>query len=495
MSSTSVCAPSWATPRSPERLSYGPAIGAVSALLGQPFMPWQQAAADVSFEVLPSERWAYPTVLWTTPRQAGKTTGLRAVNAHRGQILTGGSLWMTAQKRDKARQRWLDLTEPLVTQLPARFRRNVGVSHEVLRWVETLSRLIPFAPTKDDMHGESPDLVSVDEIWAFLAAQAEELQQAYLPGMITKNAQELLTSTQGTDESEWLNELTGTGRALVEEQELDPSKRRGLCYIEYSIASRRATRPDEVEVGGELVSVLALDDETLLDLVVEHHPAFGHTITRDGLAEHLTRFKANRPGFIRGYGNLRLGSTLPRVIPLSVWTGAANAPAIPERVGLGVVVDRDGQQVAVVAAGRLPSGQAVVEVVQTGPGWTLVLDGEEVPPATFVRRLRSRSKVVGVACLTTGANRDLGDQLERSMPIGPADYAAACSRFRSGIRERTVLHRDQPSLNDAMKTVGQRGVAGGLGWSGEGATVADAASLALWAADHPSEVGGVFKVF
>lgn len=490
------CAPSWATPRSPERLTYGPAIGAVSALLGQPFMPWQQAAADVSFEILPSERWAYPTVLWTTPRQAGKTTGLRAVNAHRGQILAGGSLWMTAQKRDKARQRWLDLTEPLVTKMPARFRRNVGVSHEVLRWVETLSRLIPFAPNKDDMHGESPDLVSVDEIWAFLAAQAEELQQAYLPGMITKNAQELLTSTQGTDESEWLNELTGTGRALVEEQELDPSKRAGMCYVEYSIASRRAERPDEVEVGGELVSVLTLDDETLLDLIVEHHPAAGHTISREGLAAHLTRFRNNRPGFIRGYGNLRLGSSRPRVIPLGVWSAAGQAPAMPERVGLGVAVDEDGQNVAVVAAGRLESGRAVVEVVQVGDGWTLEMDGAQVEPPEFVKRLRARSKVVGVATMTTGANRDLGDQLDDSLAVGPADCAAACARFRSGVRELTVLHRDQPSLNEAMKTAGQRKAGGGLVWSGEGASVANAASLALWAADHPEEqVPDEFRIF
>ena len=464
-------------------MTYGPAVGAASALLGLPLMPWQQLVADVALEVLPDGRWAYPTVVITVPRQAGKTTLVQAILSHRGAMLTDGRLWLSAQNRDKARARWLDMSGRMVRRLPKSTKRNTGNSHEVLFWLRTGSELRPFAPNADSMHSESPDLVAPDEIWKFTSADAAALQQAYLPGMITKNAQELITSTQGTDESEWLNELTGSGRATVLEQ-LAGGRLGGVAYFEWSVPS---------EVDG--LPVERLDDERLLDVVCAHHPAYGHTITRDALQTHLGRFKSDRQGYVRGYGNLRLGSTRPRVIPSGQWLAARTDELVPERVGLGVVVDENGQNVAVVAAGRLGSGQAVVEVVQVGPGWSLMLDGLEVSPAVFVRRVRSRAKVVGVATMTTGANRDLGDQLgDRATPVGPADYAAACARFRSGVRELTVLHRGSPSLDAAMGTVAQRKVAGGLGWVGEGAPVADAASLALWAVDHPSEVVGRFRV-
>lgn len=483
MSSTSGCAPSWATPRSPERPTYGPAVAKLSAFLGRPLMPWQKLVADVALEVLPTGRWAYRTVVVTVPRQSGKSSLVSAVIAHRGQLVENGSLWMTAQDRGKAKKRWDGLTRELERKLPRTFKRKISNAHEVLQWLETGSQLFLFSPDGSSMHGESPDLVAPDEIWHFNAAQSAALQQAYLPGMITKNAQEWLTSTQGTDESEWLNDLTATGRSAVDE-----GRREGIAYFEWSIPPAVDGTPVE-----------KLDNERLLDVIAAHHPAYGDepgpgVTTREGLAFYLDRFAGDRAGYIRGYGNLRMGSTHVRVIPESVWSAAETDWLIPERVGIGVAVDEDGQNVAVVAAGRLPSGQAVVEVVQTGPGWTLQLDDAEVAPSDFVKRIRSKSKVVGVATMTTGANRDLGDQLG-STPIGPADYAAACARFRNGVRERTVLHRDQPSLNDAMKTVGQRKAAGGLGWSGVGATVADAASLALWAADHPGEVVGRFQVF
>lgn len=476
--------PRFATPRTPSRKTYGPAIGKSSALLGRPFMPWQQDAVDVGAEVLDDGRWAFKTVLLVVMRQCGKTTAIEAVVTHRGQMLTEDTLWMTAQNGKKARARWLAMTDRLVRRLPSTFKRNVGVSHEVLRWLKSGCQLQPFAPGGDaeDMHGETPALVWSDEIWVFNRAEWAALQQSYLPGMITKNAQEWLSSTQGTEDSEALNDLIEAGRSLVAEQIADPEKRRGLCYIEYSI-------PPSVVVGDDEISVEQLSDDMLLDLICAHNPAIGFTQTREALATDLETFTRNgdRLGFIRGYGNHRIGSHRPRVIPAGQWTAARTDLLMPEQVGIGVAVDDNGQHVAVVAAGRLGSGQAVVEVVQAGEGWTLELDGAPVAPAVFVDRLRAKSRVVGVATTTSGSNRDLGDQIEDSMPVGPADYAAACSRFRSGIRELTVLHRDQPSLNAAMRTVDRRKVAGGSGWAGVGASVADAASLALWVADHPVE--------
>lgn len=462
-------------------------------------MPWQQEAVDVGCEVLDDGvSWAYQTVLIVVMRQVGKTTTVEGVITHRGQLLSEETLWMTAQNGKKARARWLAMTDRLVRRLPKTFKRNIGVSHEVLRWLKSGCQLQPFAPggtESEDMHGETPAMVSADEIWVFTAEEWAALQQSYLPGMITKNAQEWLSSTQGTDDSEALNDLVTAGRELVAEQLADPSKRRGMCYTEYSI-------PPVVEVDGEELPVEKLTDEQLLDLICEHNPAVGFTQTREGLASHLETFTRNgdRQGFIRGYGNHRTGSHKPRVVPHGVWLAAETELAVPDQVGLGVGISEDGQQVTVVAAGRR-GVQAVAEVVQAAEGWNLLLDEVEVSPAEFVEAVRKRSgaQIVGVAVLASGSGRDLADHLEQAgvdvLRVIPADYQAACSRVKTGLKELTVLHRGSPSLNEASRTVEQRKVAGGFGWSGRGAAVMDAFSLAVWAADHPGETVGRFRVF
>jgi hypothetical protein len=389
------------------------------------------------------------------------------------------------------------MTERLVRRLPSTFKRNIGVSHEMLRWVKSGCQLFPFAPGGDaeDMHGETPALVSCDEIWVFSRDEWSALQQSYLPGMITKNAQEWLTSTQGTDDSEALNDLIEAGRALVAEQIADPSKRRGLCYIEYSI-------PPEVDG----VPVEKLPDEALLDLICAHNPAIGYTQTREALAEHLETFTRNgdRNGFIRGYGNHRLGSHRPRVIPAGQWLAARSDLAVPDPVGIGLAVDKSSENVSVVAAGRTATGQAVVEVVQQGTGWWLQLDGEQVSPAAFVAAVQAKTgQVVGVCVPTvTAANRDLADHLEAAgvdvLRAGPADHAAAVARFRAGIKDLTVVHRGQPSLDDAMRWAETGKLAGGECWvspgPGKPVTAADAASAAVWAVDH-GELLGEFRIY
>ena len=188
-------------------------------------MPWQRQVSDVALEVLPSGKWAYTTVVVTVPRQAGKTAWLETLLIHRGQMLKLASMWITAQSGGKARDRFLAMVERVTLWQEENgvdmFSANIGNAHEVMKWKETRSKLFPFAPEgqkkkSDEMHGETPDIISADEIWVHSMLTAKALQQAYVPGMGTKNAQELLTSTQGDENSEWLNSLTEAGRRYVE---------------------------------------------------------------------------------------------------------------------------------------------------------------------------------------------------------------------------------------------------------------------------------------
>ena len=90
--------PSWATPRSPERPTYGPAVAALAEVMGRPLMPWQKVVADVSLEVDPLTRppaRARATV--TVPRQSGKTVLYAVVGNHRALTVRFGRVWYTMQ--------------------------------------------------------------------------------------------------------------------------------------------------------------------------------------------------------------------------------------------------------------------------------------------------------------------------------------------------------------------------------------------------------------
>src|SRR5213080_3916345 len=101
------CTPKWATPRRPERESFGGEIAAAGAALGQPFMPHQRMIAEVGGEVnrrtgLP----AYRTVIGTVSWQIHRCTAPRWAHPQRSAF--------TAQSGKDARDKWLDELFPLI---------------------------------------------------------------------------------------------------------------------------------------------------------------------------------------------------------------------------------------------------------------------------------------------------------------------------------------------------------------------------------------------
>src|SRR5690606_14088338 len=94
-------------------------------------------------------------------------------------------------------------------------RRKVGNMHEELRWVDTGSLFMPFAPNEEGLHSETPDVVFVDELWAFSADQARAIKAGYVPAFATSSGQAFKMSTAGTKDSAWLKEARDAGRAAV----------------------------------------------------------------------------------------------------------------------------------------------------------------------------------------------------------------------------------------------------------------------------------------
>lgn len=384
---------------------------------------------------------------------------------------------MTAQSREKARARFLEAATPVEAALNRGGKRRVklttGVGNELLSWLGSGGTARPFSPSADSMHGETPALVWVDEIWAFGAAEAEALQIAYQPGFLTTRGQEWLTSTEGTEESVWVAEVKARGRAAVEE---GGSR---IAYFENSIPFTAA-------------EALELSDAALLAAVAENHPSFGVTFGMSDLEAALEKSRSNRAGFVRSFGNVRSGSSAARVVPAGVWSGARTDAPVPDPVGFGVAFDGDG--VAVVAAGRDGDGVAVCELVATGRDGVVDYQGTRRPVRAFVEDLRAAQRPVGVALEGSGAGRDLADQLDDVLTLGPADLAAAFSRQFRGLGTREVTFRRSTVLDDSAERSATRAAAGGRWWDGDGSLPLRAMALAVWAIDHPSGPTGPFRI-
>src|SRR6266700_7697650 len=166
------CTPKWATPRRPERESFGGEIAGVGAALGQPFMPHQREIAMVGGEIdrrtgLP----AYRTVIVTVTRQTGKTTLYVSWQIHR----CTAPRWehpqrsaFTAQSGKDARDKWLDELFPLIRRSralkPLVSRIYEGMGNEFIRFSNgSLIRLLSTSTSSG--HSKTIHQAVLDEIW------------------------------------------------------------------------------------------------------------------------------------------------------------------------------------------------------------------------------------------------------------------------------------------------------------------------------------------
>lgn len=448
--------------------------------MGRPPMPWQRDVWDVALEVQSEAAgdpepgaWAYDDALITVERQAGKTTGLRPVVVHRCGRESGVRVFMTAQKREKARLRWLDATDDMLRSvLGPDVKRLISNGHEVLEWLEQRSKFSPFAPNEDDLHGESPDMVVVDEWWAFEEEQTKALEAAYVPGFATKNGQAWKLSTAGTRKSWALNRDRRKGRRAVEQD-----VRLGTYFYEHSL-------PDVVDG----IPLEELTDDQLVEAAIRHHAAYGFTLRPASVWSAWRVMDGDRSEFLRGFGNRTAESAADswRAIDVDTWTGAAKPTRIPADavVSLGFDVDPERRDAGVVASWRGPDGVLVQEVLRRHVGTRWV--------AAYVAGIVGRQRLIGPpACNPVGAARDVADELAtlgvELDTLTAADFAAACQRHASGLEERTWSHPNDPDLNAAAEAAGWRKVASSFAWSGDVEPVSTlcASSLSGWAFDHP----------
>lgn len=464
--------PRWATPRDPGRKTLGPAVGRTAAALARRLMPWQQYVADVGGEVDADGLPVYSLCVVSVQRQSGKTTLDLAQSVQRCLARPRRKAWHTAQTGQDARKKWKELAEdvmasPLRDLVDGRPRSSNGAESLVFT---NGSNLRPHPPTRDALHGEQSDLNNIDEGWVFDDLQGADLMQAITPTQLTRpGAQTWVWSTRGDRSSTWFHGLIDAIQAGAIP---------GAALFDWGIPYD--ADPDDLQV------------------IADHHPAFGHTVTMRSLEAARANFANDPGGWARAYGNVPTGNA-QRVIPLTAWTDAATTDPLPGgRPAYGVATSADGGMTAIAAAVLDADGIPWVEVIAHRPGRSWAVDA--------ARSLADAGE--GVAIDRRGPAAPIADQLELAgvelLQLGAAGYPAACQ----DVFDR-ITHPDQPrirlrsheALDTAADVAGRRVISdGGWIWSrtrstGDVSTL-EAATLAAWAVlRNPPAEEAPFVVF
>jgi phage terminase large subunit-like protein len=121
----------------------------------------------------------------------------------------------SAQTRGAAREKLLSSWWPRLARSPyaGRLKLFRGFGAETVR-VDNGSTLQLLSATESSGHGETTDLVIIDEAWVHADARIE---QAVRPTMATRrNAMMVVMSTAGTSRSVWWRKKLDAGRAAAE---------------------------------------------------------------------------------------------------------------------------------------------------------------------------------------------------------------------------------------------------------------------------------------
>jgi hypothetical protein len=460
----------YATPRNPERRSHGAGIALIADQLGKSGMPWQRYVWDVATEVDGNGDYVYEIVLVTVPRQSGKTTLFGPVQIHRALTMRSVKTFYTAQTGKDARSRFNDLWQliegsPLAPR--ATLRRSAG--DEGIRWAVTGSQNKIFAPVEAALHGETPPLVGMDEIWEFDELLGDALLEgAIIPAQITLagRRQIWLMSTAGTAASVFMRKWVERGRQSV----LDPGSHPRLAYFEASL-------PDGED---------PFDPRAL----ARFHPAVGHTQTIDSLME-ISR-QVSRATWLRAFCNIWTEAADP-LIPPAEWDELAD-PQLAARwsdVAISWEVAYDNEMGAILASWRDENGHPRTRVVHAAPGtqWMveLLVEIHKRGPAAF-------------GADDGGPTRRITDEVRRRVgedavtTLTAKDFGVACATWLTAARdERTLIHDGSQTLSNGVaylvfKRVGEVDRFSRTDAAGPVAAPV-ASAVALWLYDHKPAPG------
>jgi phage terminase large subunit-like protein len=205
--------PRWSSPRT-DRATQAGAVAAVAEQLGLPLLPWQALVLGTALEQQDG-RPAYRDVLVSVPRQSGKSSLALALIVDRLLRSPEQHVLYSAQNRLAARSKMLGWWPRIAASpLAGRFTLYRGFGAERITSCDNGSTLELLSANESAGHGDTTDLVVVDEAWVHQDARVE---QAVRPTMATReHAQLWAMSTAGTGRSTWWRTKLDAGRAAAE---------------------------------------------------------------------------------------------------------------------------------------------------------------------------------------------------------------------------------------------------------------------------------------
>jgi hypothetical protein len=427
--------PRWATSRRPERRTYGGEVAKIAKELGVPYMPWQQLAADVALEIDDEGRLYYREVWITVMRQSGKTTFSFPYQLHRCiSPVWGGRqrVLYTAQTGFDARKKLLDDELPLLQDSKlAKFLTRVRYAqgNEGLDFYNG-SRIDILGSNKRSGHGKVIDQPVFDEVFADIDDRRE---QAVLPAMITRpQAQILGHSTQGTDESVFLNRKVRLGRLAAEED-----KGSGIAYFEWSV-------PEDEDI----------DDE---EVWWRYMPALGYTI---GVEEvrHLRQTMSDGE-FRRAICNQPTKAS-NRAIPQNLWEAVqdpASRPAGNITWGIDAIRGIDGKPDAAAIGNHANSRISLVDH-RPGIGWVV----ERMK--YLYGKYKGRVVVDGGGPAVSIAD-ELDRQGVRTIRLTAPQVVAACARLYDHVADGKISVYPSQQLDESVAGVVVKQVGDRFVWS------------------------------
>jgi phage terminase large subunit-like protein len=198
--------------------------------LGFSLLPWQRLVLSTALE-RSGRRPAYRDVLVSVPRQSGKSSMALALIIWRLLSAEDQLVLYSAQSRVSARRKLLHTWWPRIRRSPLadHFKLFRGFGNETLE-ADNGSRLELLSATESSGHGETTDLVVVDEAWVHQDAAVE---QSVRPTMATSaDAQLWAMSTAGTPKSVWWRGKLDAARTSAE---LGVTS--GACLLEWAAAA------------------------------------------------------------------------------------------------------------------------------------------------------------------------------------------------------------------------------------------------------------------
>lgn len=424
--------------------------------------PWQELVIESWLGLSAQDLYTADTCGLDVPRQNGKNAVVE-IREFYGLVLKGEKILHTAHEVKTARKAFLrlcdffedDLRYPELVEMVISIRKTNGQEAIILN----NGGAIEFsARSKGANRGFTVDIVICDEAQYLTDEQLDALlfTQASAP---LKNPQFIVLGTP-PDENTNAEVFTRLRKDALKASDHP----KGISWHEWSV--------DEI---GDIT------DESRW---YETNPALGIRMKKSNVQKELRN--ASPEGFARERLGLWPNEVVNALIRASEWEKlATDDPPTEGKVAFGVKFSPDGTTVSLAACRKPKEGKPHIEVIENrstshGVAWLVgwLLDAKDIAALVVVDGLSGSQNLIELLRQGGYSKKAVPDPQTKTV-------IASSSRFLNAVRECTITHFDQETLNESAlnaekRTIGSRG-GFGFGAIGEAdVTPLEACALAYW---------------